>query len=117
MSGFVVRPGDVLVVPLAPGTNSTPDTRAKLKEFMEADLPGVTVLVCEGPAGEPFVYRPETVGDAWADRYSTGFADADQLDGLPDEAPHLAEVARLRQIRRAQERVEREVPDTPPTVE
>jgi hypothetical protein len=58
VSGLVVRPGDVLVVPIAPPSHLVTRERERMAALIEADMPGVKVLVCEGIAGGPFVYRP-----------------------------------------------------------
>lgn len=58
MNGFVVRPGDTLVLPVAPPSRLTAEARQQMKELVERDLPGVTVMIAEGIAGGAFVYRP-----------------------------------------------------------
>ncbi len=58
MSGLIVRPGDTLVLPLLPNTGNTSATREQIKLAAEAAFPGVNVMVIEGFAGGPFVYRP-----------------------------------------------------------
>lgn len=59
MSGPVVQPGDTLVFPLLPTMHgTTPKQRDLIRDLLQAELPGVKVLVVEGMAGGPFVYRP-----------------------------------------------------------
>lgn len=65
MSGLIVRPGDTLWLPLLP-SQLTEQKRAALKAAVEAEFPGVTVVIVEGFAGGPFVYRPNTESSARA---------------------------------------------------
>lgn len=58
MSGLVVRPGDTLFLPVQPPSHLTPAERDVVKQEMERYLPGVLVIVMEGVAPVPFVYRP-----------------------------------------------------------
>lgn len=55
---MIVQPGDTFIVPLLKEVQATPSMRAHMKRLMEAELPGVKVVICEGIAGGPFVYRP-----------------------------------------------------------
>ncbi len=61
MSGLVVRPGDTLILPLLAAAipGMTPASRERVKRALEAELPGVNVVVAEGVAGGAFVYRPD----------------------------------------------------------
>jgi hypothetical protein len=59
VSGLVVRPGDTLVWSIAPPSNMGAATRVEMQRLMEEDLPGVKVVIVEGMAGGPFVYRPD----------------------------------------------------------
>lgn len=58
MNGLVVRPGDTLVLPAAPPSRLTIQQRDVMKRAAEAEFPGVKVVIVEGFAGGPFVYRP-----------------------------------------------------------
>lgn len=59
MSGLIVRPGDTLFVPLLPDVGNLPPAQLdKVKQGLEGEMPGVSVVVLMGPAGGPFVYRP-----------------------------------------------------------
>lgn len=79
MSGLVVRPGDTLVWPVQPPSDVGTDARMKMKEFIEADLPGVTVMIVEGMAGGPFVYRPDPActHEEWEQRLSEAMSIVD----------------------------------------
>lgn len=59
MSGLIVRPGDTLIWSIAPPSDAGAETRTEMKRLIEAGLPGVSVVVVEGMAGGPFVYRPD----------------------------------------------------------
>lgn len=57
MSGLVVRPGDVLVLP-APEVNTREQVEALLEHF-DLALPGVKIVIAAGITGNAFVYRPD----------------------------------------------------------
>jgi hypothetical protein len=87
MSGLIVRPGDVLVVPVAPPSTLRSGERERMKHLIEADMPGVTVVVAEGIAGGPFVYRPDPTctHEEWQQRVSVAVA-ADAPSNV--DSPH-----------------------------
>ena len=128
MSGLIVRPGDTLVVPVAPPSALNSGERERMKRLIEADMPGVRVIIAEGIAPVPFVYRPDPPEVERA-RHPMMYAEPEFMpvlvdeDALPDEAPNLVKAAEKRiaeqldRVRQAQAQVEREVPEGMSTVD
>lgn len=105
MSGLIVRPGDTLVVPVAPPSALNSGERERMKQLIETDMPGVRVIVAEGIAPVPFVYRPDPPPRhhpcclmpprephaSWCPISPLSIVDEDEL---PDEAPTLTKAVR-----------------------
>lgn len=62
MSGLIARPGDTIVLPIAPGAQLSADDAARLRSQIEEELPGVKAFLFEGLGGSAFVYRPGDAG-------------------------------------------------------